>query len=110
MNKVVKRFSSWHGLKKFIAWILSKRSGYTAVTKKTKIFQIALDKLRNGEKEIARQVEEESFRRGIEHHQHPPRGNKLKALGQEIEQYQQTQSRDAQLIVVCRCGHLSGNR
>ena len=43
----------------------AKWSGYTAVTKKTKIFQIALDELRNEEKEIARHVEEEGFRRGI---------------------------------------------
>lgn len=88
----------------------AKWSGYTAVTKKTKIFLIALDEIRNGEKEIVRHVEEESFRRGIEHHQHPPQGNKLKALGQEIEQYQQTQSRDDQRLVVCRCVHPSGNR
>jgi len=50
-----------------------------------KIFPIALDELRNGEKEIVRHFEKGSFRRGIEHHQHPPQGNKLKALCQEIE-------------------------
>ena len=72
INKIFERFSSWYGLKKFIAWILryrdnlrsavgQRRSGYTAVTKKTKVVPITLGELRNAEKEILRHVQEESF-------------------------------------------------
>ena len=72
MNKIFERFSSLYGLKKFMAWILryrdnlrsaveQRRSGYTVVTKKTKIVPITLDELRNAEKEIVRHVQEESF-------------------------------------------------
>ena len=72
MNKIFERLSSWYGLKKFIAWILrycdnlrsavgQRRSGYTAVTKKTKVVPITLGELRNAEKEILRHVQEESF-------------------------------------------------
>jgi len=76
MNKIFERFSSWYGLKRFIAWILryrdnlrsaveQRRSGYTAVTKKTKIAPITLDELRNAEKEIVRHVQEESFEKEL---------------------------------------------
>ena len=72
MNKIFERFSSWYGLKKFIAWILryrdnlrsaveQRRSGYTAITKKTRVVPITLGELRNAEKEISRRVQEESF-------------------------------------------------
>lgn len=55
-----------------MAWILryrdnlrsaveQRRSGYTTVTKKTKIVPITLEELRNAEKEIVRHVQEESF-------------------------------------------------
>ena len=71
-NKIFERFSSWYGLKKFVAWLLryrdnlrsaveQRRSGYSAVTKKTKTVPITLDELRNAEKEIVRHVQEESF-------------------------------------------------
>ncbi|XP_068720553.1 uncharacterized protein [Montipora capricornis] len=52
MNKIFERFSSWYGLKKFIAWILhyrdnlqsaveQHRSGYTVVTKETKYHHVS---------------------------------------------------------------------
>ena len=73
MNKIFERFSSWHGLKKFILWILRYRnylrsaveqrgSGYTTVNKETKVVPITLDELRVAEKEILRHVQEESFK------------------------------------------------
>ena len=71
-NKIFERFSSWYGLKKFVTWLLCYRdnlrsaveqcrSGYSAVTKKTKTVPITLDELQNAEKEIVRHVQEESF-------------------------------------------------
>ena len=73
MNNIFERFSSWHGLKKFIAWILryrnnlrsaveQRRSGYITVNKETKVVPITLDELRVAEKEILRHVQEESFK------------------------------------------------
>ena len=76
MNKIFERFSSWYGLKKFIAWILRYRdnlrssvgqcrSGYTEVTKKTKVVTVTLGELRNAEKEILRHVQKESFKEAL---------------------------------------------
>ena len=109
MNKIFERFSSRYGLKKFIVWILryrdnlrsavvQRRSGYTAVTKKTKVVPITLGELRNADKEILTRSKRK-FRRGIDNIDkgiiHSPlRWKKFKASSQEIEQDSQTRSPD----------------
>ena len=76
LGQLFERFSSWHRLKKFVAWMLRcrrgmrraanrSRSGLTDIDKATTIEPISVEEMKNAEREIFIHVQKESFKEEI---------------------------------------------